>query len=213
MGQIIEFSELACEGITDPPYAITRVNGLIDLAEQTVESVTGRLFRKVDNHTMYVSGYSKELLNLEHPAISITSIEENGRALDSGDYEIVTDLIVEHALFKPQLRRIGGVWSTGNRNIKIVGSFGHVIAKPGSSPVVYLPPALIRRLIIRIVAFALKTPVEEVATAGRGDIVRERLGPAEFEYAQTAITSHGWTGDSEIAQTLARYRRLRMAAV
>ncbi len=176
--------------------------------------MAGRIFYKVDNHTMYVSGSSKELLNLEHPVISITSIEEDGVALTSGDYEIVTDLIVERTLFKPQLRRLNDyVWSTGNRNIKIVGSFGHVIAKPGSDPVVYEPPALIRRLIIRIVAFALKTPVEEVAAAGRGDIVREKLGAAEFEYAQTAITSHGWTGDSEIAQTLARYRRLRMAAV
>lgn len=214
MGNIVAFEELACEGIADPPYKQVRVEGLILLAEQTVESVTGRLFYKRDNLTLYASGNAKELLTIEHPALAITAIEEDGTVLDAAEYEIVKDFVGEKSLFSPKLRRLnGGVWARGERNIKITGSFGHVYVTGTAPNLKYRAPEVIRRTIMRMVVHNLSSLSTQVASTGRGEIIREKLNGAEFQYAEGTSSSGGWTGDAEITQTLNRYRRLNMAAV
>lgn len=213
MGRIVTFEELACEDIKEPTHKAARIEQLIKIAEQAVESLTGRLFYKRDAMTLYADGCGKELLRLEHPPIAVTSVTVDDVLLGSTEYEIETDPVGEKALFTPKLRGLNGyVWPRGTRNIKIVGSFGHVYPR-GTDPETYEAPQMVKRAIMRMVVHNLASLSTQVSSTGRGEIIRERLGSAEFQYAQGTSASSGWLGDTEIQQMLARYKRLKLASV
>ncbi len=213
MGRIVTFEEMACEDIKEPTHKAARIEALIKLAEQAVESSTGRLFYKRDAMTLYADGNGKELLKLEHPPITITSIEVDGVALLSGDFEMESNSVFEEPQFNPMLRRLNDyTWPKGTRNIKIVGSFGHVLPR-GTDPETYEAPALVKRAIMRMVVHNLTSLSTQVASSGRGEIIRERLNGAEFQYAEGTSSGGGWSGDAEITQMFARYRRLKLASV
>ncbi len=215
MGNIVTFEDLRVEGIDSPPENPQRIEQLIADAEEVVESITKRLFYKRDNLTVYASGRGHESLRPEHPPIVITSIAVDDELVAGTDYQIVTQPIGEQALFNPEIRRTdGSVWPKGSRNIKIVGSFGHVLpVLPLTDPVVYRAPALVRRLVALIVGHNLKTISEQVATSGRGEVVREKLGSAEFQYAEGTSGGSDWSSNKEIVRIIGRYRRLGIAAV
>jgi hypothetical protein len=212
MGKIITFDELMLEGVDSPPENLGRVERLIVQAEETVESMTGRMFSKRDAVTLWASGFGTALLNLDHPPIAITTVEVEGVALDGTTYEIESSLIGEIGLFEPKLRRLDdSVWPKGDRNIKIVGSFGHVMPQ-GTNPETYAAPPMVKRLVTKLVMRWLPTLATSVSATGRGEIVREKLGSAEFEYAQ-GTSSRDWLEDKELAGIINRYRRLRIGSV
>ncbi len=214
MGRIVTFDDLRVEGIDSPPENQGRIEQIILDAEELVESITSRLFYLREGVTIYADGRGTELLKLEHPPIAIDSLEVDGEAVAGADFQIMTQLVGEASLFNPMLRLLdGSVWPKGSRNVKIVGDFGHVLPVPDSVPTQYQAPALIRRAICLIVGHNLTTIAEQVATSGRGEIVREKLGQAEFQYAEGTATGSGWSANAEINKILGRYRRVKMASV
>lgn len=209
MGNIITWDDLEVEGIIDPAYDRIRGEVLISQAEQALETITGRLFRKVDDQIQYANGRRSALLRLKHPAIELTSVSIDDEEVDATTYEIVSELTGEDHLFNPKLRLIdGSVWPKGERNVELIGSFGFVIPDGDG----YTAPPLIKRVVMLIVARWLTQIVEKIGAENQSRITSERLGAYSYTLSDQAVGS-GMFGDPEIDEIIGGYKRLGMGAV
>ncbi|MCK9568846.1 hypothetical protein M0R72_07895 [Candidatus Pacearchaeota archaeon] len=217
MGNIITFDDLETEGIDAATYNRARAEALILDAEDVIEKITGRLFRKVDT-SVYASGRDRDILLLPHPPIAITTVSEvdNSTSVEvlteipSTAYAQESDLLTEVALRNPKLKRFDAYWSKGDRNYKVTGSFGFVFAM-GTTPETYSAPRMIKRAAVLIVAKYLPKTVDRVGTIGAGRIIQESLKGYSYTLSEAAASGH--FNDPEIDGILMGYRRLGIASV
>lgn len=217
MGNIITFDDLETEGIDAATYNRERAEQLILDAEDVIEKITGRLFRKVDT-SVYASGRDRDILLLPHPPIVITAVNEVDRStgtevlteIPAAFYAQESDLLTEVALRNPKLKRYDGNWAKGERNYKITGSFGFVFAM-GTDPETYSAPRMIKRAAVLIVAKYLPPIVDRVGTIGTGRIIQESL--KGYSYTLSEAAQAGFFGDPEIDGILRGYARLGIASV
>jgi len=216
MGNIITFDDLQTEGINSPTYNRARAEELILDAEDVIEKITGRLFRKVDT-SVYASGRNRDILLLPHPPITITSVNESDHStgtevlteIPSASYAQESDLLAEVALRNPKLKRYDAYWVKGENNYKITGSFGFVFPM-GTTPETYSAPRMIKRAAVLIVAKYLPPTVDRIGTIGTGRIVQESL--KGYSYTLSEAAQAGFFGDPEIDGILHGYRRLGIAS-
>ena len=217
MGNIITFDDLQTEGIDSATYSRARAEALILDAEDVIEKITGRLFRKVDT-SVYASGRDRDILLPPHPPIAITSVNEVDRStgtevlteIPAVSYAQEGDLLAEVALRNPKLKRYDANWAKGENNYKITGSFGFVFAMGTTPTETYSAPRMIKRAAVLIVAKYLPKTVDRVGTVGTGRIVQESL--KGYSYTLSEAAQAGFFGDPEIDGILCGYRRLGIAS-
>lgn len=212
MGNILTFEDLQTEGLDSGTYKRPRVELLILQAEEQFAVATRRIFHKIDNQVLYADGCNSDELKLEHPAISVDTVEINSVELEASAYEIVTSLPVETALFNPKLRRIDGVvWPRGTRNVKVTGSFGFVLSDGQSG---YVAPRMVKRAIALMVIEWLPKLSEAIGAGNKKRIISESISMTTYSYSLSEQSIHGARFENpEIYEIIADYRKIGMAAV
>lgn len=219
MGNIIaDVEDLAKEGLSLGGDE-ARLDEIIVMAEQAVEQITG--FRFYSFAATYVlDGSGSHILSLPQPAISLTSVTEDGSSLVSGTDYVLYNRRLPGAddRYRPRLERVvasdswsawagtpGPVWALGQQNVSLVGTFGFTTL----SGVSEVCPPEVRRALIRLIVF-------EAARVGASDEAGEarakRYG-AQFTAGDVTVNLNdvvafgkGQTGDPVVDSVLMRYR-------
>jgi hypothetical protein len=224
----IGVDDLRAEGLTIPAGGDeeARALELIKTYQQIVDAITGQFFlpRQL---TIDVDGRGVSLLRLPIPIVSVTSLFVNddfdnavdpeayvvydGRGGDDGRddrrnprIKLVSE---EQSIFAGvgSVGRTGAVFVVGEKNQRVVGSFGFV-ESDGCTP---LP---IQFCMKRLVARAYRSPLGTTdPTTPGGPVIEEETDRHRKRWADPYVGAKAWpvtgTGDQECDLILSRYKR------
>lgn len=228
---LLTVQDIRDEGVTVRLADDDKVSGLIDLAAEYIENFTGRWFEP-RTRTFKLDGRGHAALFLHHPIISITSvtIELTPGTVNPLDVDL-TDLSiynrhVREGLTDPDdrdhpkieffrshediVRASPGsaflVFPEGRQNVTVEGVFGYTDYDP-SNPQGKTPPLIAevaKRMVIRLLPLKVRQSLH-----GSGSIWKMVTRDQRIEFGEpTRLAIQGaFTGDPEIDQILARYRR------
>jgi hypothetical protein len=229
----IDVDDLRAEGFVIPPGGDeeARALELIKTYQQIVDGITGNFFipRQL---TLDVDGRDVSLLQLPYAIISISAMYINGdfeNAVDPSRYVVydgrggedgrddrrnprIKLVSEEQSIFAGvgPVARTGAVFLIGEKNQRVVGTFGFV-ESTGCTP---YP---IKLAMKRLVARAYSNPLGGGGGGGgggsfaSGPVVEEETDRHRREWGDAASGSKMWpvsgTGDLEVDLILARYKR------
>jgi len=229
-GMYCTVQDLRDEGFTDPPYTDVRITTAIRLASQYIEMYTGRWFEPRPL-TITLEGSAPPGMLLEQPIIAISELYIDEEAQEVGTGVIVYNRHITEGLLNPDdrdnprieicqprfdddLYKLGlRVWTPGQRNIRIVGTFGYTDYDGTANG---KTPELIRHACKLLVVRNLPTMSD---TEARQDLLNSwrvtehRTRDQSIRFGAAVKTSVGragvgiFTGDPEIDTILLRFRR------
>jgi hypothetical protein len=189
-------ADLKAEGMAvDGAAAKARAERLIRVAANWFEEATGQWFESrafSAEAPMLLDGSGTEVLDLEVPIITITSVVLDDVELDA-DYYVVYNRRVPDDRIRPKivlaststsssvLTGGAGVWTKGNQNVELSGTFGYTDLIGGAAAV----PDLVKQVLMYLVG----REMPELCAAG-GQMTR-RLARAKSE----ATDDHSYTLD------------------
>lgn len=197
------------EGITLQQADDPRLQSLLDDASRFLDDATGWWFSP-RALTLRLDGTGDDWLVLPAPPVALTSVTLDGAAL------LLSDVVADGTpgtwpdrRSAPQLLRAVGCWTSGRRNVVVVGSFGYVEADLVS------PPPAVRDACLRLAVRNLARLADAEGQAERraGEVFRETTDGHSYELAGVlpgaagAWRRNGLTGDPDVDRTIERYRR------
>lgn len=224
-------SECRAQGITPAMASDVRLQQLIAEATRYITKVCGRCFIPTWKRVALDGRGSRNLL-LDEPICAIEKVEVayldyDSTGVEGADYAVFNrhlsqgllipddrenpKLVLEwanpHVEEDPTL--LGRLaWPLGEQNVVVTGVFGYT--DPDGSPMGCTPTAIKRVAMLLIYRNLL--PLITLSSAGTvpaGAITSERTRDQSVSYAAPAVDamSRAFTGDAEIDQILAAYRR------
>jgi hypothetical protein len=225
--------DLRDEGFTDPPYSDVRLTSVMRLASTYIEEYTGRWFepRPLD---VTLDGSGQPTMMLEFPVIAVSEVWLDDEALEVANDVMVYNRHVTQRLLCPDdrdnpkielaqprdddvLLKAGlKVWTPGQKNVRIVGTFGYTDYDGTSNG---KTPDLIRHacklLCVRnLPPMSQSDEREDLKNAWR--VTSHKTRDQSVSWGAPGKSSTGrasvgiFTGDPEIDTILLRYRRQPM---
>lgn len=217
----IDLQAVRDEGVTSVRASDAKVLQQIETWQAFVERATGNWFYP-KAMTLDLDGRNTTVLQLPYPIDAVTSVfinEDFTTALDADEYKVydgkgLTDkderrnpriklVTTEDSIFTGTGQVVGRntVWEVGEQNQRVVGTFGYV--EPDGS----VPAPIEYALLKLVVRGSKKLGLYDAFPAG--PVVEEETDRHRVKYADPYIGSKMWptTGDPEVDQILARYRR------
>ena len=207
--------DIRAEGVTEEQASDEKLTGLIALAGNYIDRMTGQWFEPREK-TVRLNGTGGETLPL--PVFLIEepeSVTVNGEQVS--DYVLYNRFPPADDRGYPKMHRSAG-WRKGVLNIAIKGLWGYV-DEDGSGG--YMTPPLIRRACMKLALYSFPDLGDSEAQeerALRGALRSERTDGHEYELSAdvlSAMASNSVTGDTEIDQIIRQYTMapIRMAIV
>lgn len=196
MGNYVELSDIRDEGVTTEEAEDTRVESLIDMAEQYFEKMTGQHFYE---KTMTMTLYSRDSKRLFLPVHIITcdSITIEGETIDPEYYEVYNRYMPDD---RENPKIVFDFKIKEGHKVEIDGSFGYVQEdKTTPEPVKYA----IKKLVIHEVPILTDTDGQEAKKRGR--IISEKNDKYEYELSELNLRED-LTGDPEIDTRIINYQ-------
>lgn len=204
----ITLVDLRVEGIT----VIDQLNdeyieGRIALAQEFIETITGRFFEAKVGHQLLLDGTGHSVLRLPIPPVNgtdaITEVKISDETLDSEYYQYPLGATPDDR-FNPRLIKLSGIWPKGSFNISITGKFGFVESDEST-------PILIQDLCKRIAIWGLP-PIGDKSSMRESQLIEEQLGDYRYRLSDMALRG-GFFGDPRIDNSIAMFKKRQIVAV
>lgn len=189
----------------------------IELWSQFVDRATRQWFEP-RTKTLLVDGNGTDTLFLPVPIISVAALYVNGdfvNAVTSSEFTVYSGDEARknpklklnggsygRDIFLPLQRRMGVGFARGNKNQRVVGTFGYIEAD-GSTP------RLIQRAVLRLVANNVgRRAFAQSIAAGGGWVKSESTDGHSISYGfpETKVGTMGITRDAEVEAILQMYK-------
>jgi len=176
----------------------TRLTDAIMLAQQYIELMTSQWFEK-RTKTLKLDGTGQTIISLPIFCISISSITEDGSAIESGDYYLYNRFFPDDRK-NPRIKFEKSL-AIGNLNIEVSGDFGYVEEDEST-------PVQIQKVCTKLALAEIGkiTDQDRRDIINRNRITRETTDGHSYELG-SLINSFGYTADPEIDDVLIKYKR------
>ena len=200
-------------GVTEAAASDARVAMALDEASRTIDRVTGWFFEPREL-TVRLSGRRTPTIELPFPPIRLTHVRVGGGFwMPAYDIPLTPELVwIVGAPIRPDFDggritlRFGYAFPYGQGNVEVVGVFGYT--EEDGTPNGRTPLA-IRRATMLLALRTLPTVADVEARLDnrlRPRLLEERTRDQSYRAAQAPVWSQ-LTGDPEVDEILARYRR------
>ena len=196
------------EGVTDEQADDAKLEGLIKLACNYIDTMTGQFFEPREQ-VLRLDGRGGKVLPLPVFLIDAYSVTVSGEVID--DYVLYNRITPADDRFYPKIYRSAG-WRKGILNIEVFGLWGYVDkAETG-----YATPELIRRAAMKLALFNFPDLGDAEAQEERrlaGLLQSETTDSHSYSLNGDILKSiyeNSLTGDAEIDGIITRYMMPKM---
>lgn len=206
MAAYITLQDIRDEGVAVAEASDARVNAAIAEVSRRAETICGTWF-EARTKTLTLDGNGRNRIMLPQPCITLTSA-----TLDEGALTLTTDVYLRgddniYGIFEDLARKLG-VFSKGEANLVVVGSFGTVDNSSGTPAT----PADIKRALRRWTILLLALQSDEDAHLERRQLTASSVS-VQGRSLGLAPAGAPWSGDPEVDAILAQYVRARASVV
>lgn len=213
-GNYVSLQDIRDEGISETMCSDARALQLISTWERFVDMNTGQWFNPRDT-ILALDGTDSDILQLPIPVIKVDALKINGLTdiLNPVLYKVYNRTYPDDRR-NPKIQMVGGmssdffvrvasggsVFIRGQQNQVIEGTFGFV-ESDGSSP----PP--IKYAVLKLISKHVQKMGRGGATAYAGPVIEEWSDGHRLRYGEPKFWMYKTTGDPELDQILASYKR------